>query len=254
MKKIAISLLAVAAMSQMALATSITAKYKGVNSAGRKAVHIYHPNAEGFGSVHSHVYAGESTFQLLSVSPDGSAMDFALDHLENPIRHAYCVDVFEQIHANTTHTWDIVPLPEAPLAAAMGQHRALQLMWLYTNALPDPTANYSAAWQLQLAIWEVATETGDVLDLSDGGFYTTASAGTAQTWLDTLNTLSQEDLEEMTLNYSVGLVNNGAQDFVVSFDIPNPPPPPSVPEPMTMMTAGLALAGIGRYVRKRRSA
>jgi hypothetical protein len=252
MKRIAISLLAVAAMSQLALATSVQAKYNGVNNYGRQAVHIYHPDTNGNGNEHSYVWAGESRFQVLQLNT-GGPMDFVLPGLGATIRHAYCIDVYQEIHTNDVRTWQIEPLADAPRDHEMGQRKALELMWLYTNALPDPTTGYNKAWQFQLAVWEVATETGTAYDLGAGEFLTSASASLADGWLSTLEGLTQTELEAMDLDYSVAMVHDGTQDFMVRLDGINPPAPPAVPEPMTMMSAGLALAGIGRYLRKRRA-
>jgi len=254
-----ISMLAIAAAGQMAWATSsVDAKYLGVNSAGRSTAKIVYPGGN------SHVYVGESRFRVSGYDLPDPLLEwkYASEQTDGSliVRHAYCIDVFEQIHTNHSHTWDLGDLTTAPNGHEMSELQALQLTYLYNTVLPDPEGvswDYNNAWQFQLAVWEIATGTPDYnLQSASGAFYVTnRSASLAQSWLDDLAANYDEvsDFDGMDMDTVLAMVNDGTQDFMVGFERPDLPPN-HVPEPMTMLSAGFGLAAVGRYIRRRRRA
>ena len=126
----------------------------------------------------------------------------------------------------------------------------------YANLVPGQPV-YAAA--MGAAVWEIVNEGAPATygyDLSDGDFMVTGGSGSstkdpsgdnawtiANSWL---SYVTDHPLENDKAMYA--LVDPDTQDFVIP--IPGLETNP-VPEPFTVLTASLAIGGLGMYVRRR---
>ncbi len=147
----------------------------------------------------------------------------------------YCIDIFHALSIPSTYT--ITPLSQ--LVTDPGKRG--QLLTLLTNTTAS-SADTSAA--IQLAVWEIAFETGPTYDVNAGIFSVTGgdssfARSTANSYLSMLGTWQPASGKAVNLLYAP---NNQSQIFITA-----------VPEPASwaMMIAGFGMAGVA--LRRRRA-
>jgi hypothetical protein len=147
----------------------------------------------------------------------------------------FCIDLADPISPGQTSVWDQAPI------SSLGP-RADDLSRLLGGALGstlNPSAlNSVAASALQLAIWEIVSETSSTYSMGSGSARFQAPAASlaqAGSWLANLS--SYTPMPGLS-----ALTHPDVQDFVVQ--LPNPVPLP--PAALLFGTALLGLAGIAR--------
>jgi len=148
--------------------------------------------------------------------------------------HTYCVDIFHAL--SVPGIYDLVPLSQMYTGV-----RATNINKILANTNAT-NADQSAA--VQLALWEVAFETGPTFNVSSGAFYVdggnSAAARTlANTYLSNLGTWQVSTTQTARLLYSP---TRQSQVYLAP-----------VPEASTwaMMIAGMGIAGSAMRRRKR---
>ena len=162
----------------------------------------------------------------------------------------WCMDVYKSANTNWNE-YNLVAPQTAPGDAPMGSAQADDLNRLFTGfigTVDGDSTNRNLAAAFQAAVWEIVNETDAGYDVTGGGFslsgYSTSNwASTANGWL---NNLGDYDVDGGLKVFS----NAANQDFV--YYIPPTNPPGIMPEPLTMLAVGSAVAGLGGYIRRRR--
>ena len=166
---------------------------------------------------------------------------------------SFCVDVID----GSTTDWKIYT-ELSPLSSVFSATKAKDIGQLFTLAVLSPTGAWSStfAGAIQACVWEIIresppTSTTTDYDLAIGNWtvtgLTSGNAGQASSWLTSLNNdnSSGDNLAEMA---DLTVLSNGTyQDFAI-VKLPGVDP---VPEPLTMASAFLAIAGLGGYIRRR---
>ncbi len=163
----------------------------------------------------------------------------------------WCMDVYKNANTNWNE-YNLVTPATAPDGYAMGTAKADDLNRLFTrfiDTVDGDSTNADLAAAFQAAVWEIVNETDYNYDVTDGGFslsgYSTSNwASQANDWLDNLG---NHDVDGGLKVFS----NADNQDFVYYIP-PSETPPGTVPEPLTMLAVGSAVAGLGGYIRRRR--
>ena len=160
---------------------------------------------------------------------------------------SFCVDVID----GSTTDWNIYT-ELSPLSSVFSPTKAKDIGQLFTLAGLSPTGAWSStfAGAIQACVWEIIREDSGTYNLSGGDWTVTGletfspdNAGKASTWLTSLNTDdSTVEMADLTV-----LSNGTYQDFAI-VKLPGVDP---VPEPLTMASAFLAIAGLGGYIRRR---
>ena len=235
--------LVLAALSPIALASSVTATYDGMSP---KAVVSLQLNG-----VNHTVYGGTSQFEVLSRHDANDAFSPYLAELPE-VFTGYCIDFNQRIHFNSTFTWEFAQLAAAPVPGqAMGPTRAGMLSWLHDNA--------SHGVEFQLAVWEILNEDVSVpgsLDIAGGAFRAlNPNQYNADLLGKMLGDLNALDWSQLAADPGlVALTSGQTQDFMTFIDLPNPPPPGGeVPEPVTLLGGLIGCGAVGRYLRRRRA-
>jgi hypothetical protein len=166
---------------------------------------------------------------------------------------SWCVDVVGHSQG-TWQPYDLVSL-ETHMTAAKAKDIGQLLDLAFTIGQAWTSVGNSYAASVQAAVWEIVNETG-AYGLGDGSWQTTGNVGTitqANTWLTTINndntntppdTGGMDDLS-VCPNLKM-LYNEEYQDYAIVRKTADP-----VPEPLTMASAFLAIAGLGGYIRRR---
>jgi hypothetical protein len=147
--------------------------------------------------------------------------------------YAYCAEIWEELIPNTSYTVGDLSLGSTS-RGGMGDERANLVRELFARFQPNIDAGImnDTAAALQLAMWEIISETDGTLNLSAGRIQ---SEGT-----NAINTQAQGYLNALTgtgtrLNNVYSLNNVGGQDLMLQI---------SVPEPATFGLLGLGLLGL----------
>jgi hypothetical protein len=249
-----IGLVAVLACSAVVQANSVQLRFSKVSPRKIAKVHLAGSPFDG-----RRVYVGRYQTQIKDpVGSEAEALfyDLQSDPSQTLTLDSWCIDVHEH-ETSSFSTYTLVPLEDAPLWSGsgssydgMGTQKAQDLKNLFGQFYPQVQAdsdNADLAAAFGAAIWEIVNESGNSYGVWDGS-YTMSNGGswlgTADDWLD--------DLDGETLAEGVSvLARDGSQDF--TFYVPTPDPPQDVvPEPLTMLAVGSAVAGLGGYIRRRR--
>jgi len=205
-------------------------------------------------------YVGRSNFTVTANQPDPTGAAVELLTLAGGIGgslHGYCIDTYQFIHNGQADVWEVVNLnvdpsgaptlsPTGAVKTAAQKVADLQGLFARHGMLTNPTADEAAA--MGAAVWEIVNEKTATYSLSSGSFKVYEASGTwASMASDWLTTLSMPAETPTPILYA--LVNPVTQDFVIAME--GPKTPPVVPEPFTMLTASLAIGGLGMYVRRR---
>ncbi len=220
--------------SALAASDSVRAEYSHM-APGYKVVSI---------AGHGSVYAGFSQFVADKSHPDTQGLGLELDDVFG----AYCIDINQAINFNYTGTWNIEPLPSAPIpGVGMGPVKAELLRRLWND-------HFEASAAFQVAVWEIVNEYDlGYLNVTSGDFRLNWGLNSAQRtkvhgWFDAITDPgygTQIDTRDFALTSS------GTQDFMIVL----PPEEQSViPEPITMVGLAMSAAAAGGYLRRRRAA
>jgi hypothetical protein len=158
----------------------------------------------------------------------------------------YCVDTYQWANTGTT-TYSVNDLADAPSgngAPAMGATKAAYLKNLIYNHFSASASDADKA-VFAACVWEIVYEPISSWDVTTGNVtvaLTAAEKITAASWLGSVSTYDHE-------NTAYALISENAQDFAISFNGGHENP---VPEPLTMLAFGSALAGLAGYIRKHR--
>jgi PEP-CTERM motif len=171
------------------------------------------------------------------VSGSTSAGGFEMSFNGGPSFETYCVDLYQHITFGQTYT------DYSAFATSHGfanSHAYADLGRLYATAGTVDTAVKEAAFQI--AVWEIAYETGGSYDLAHGS--ATFSGGSA----DSSGALA------LASSWLLGLTNGAHPDIVVSEsgdhqDMIYAP----VPEPQTYALFMAGIAAVGFVARRRRA-
>jgi len=223
--------------------------------------------------LHGHFLVGQSNFRLSlpqNPVPDADSAAAGLLDLVNPGDlvtgtlkfFGYCIDTYQTISNEHSDTWTVVDLHANLTATRVNTSTKVNLLkGLFQDygGLAKSSAFYAAA--MGAAVWEIVNEGGTVgYGLSTGDFTVTGGSGAevvvdgysswtmADVWLlgngGTIKALSPLVNDKQLY----ALVNPDTQDFVIPIAGVGGS---TVPEPFTMLTASLAIGGLGMYVRRR---
>jgi hypothetical protein len=183
-------------------------------------------------------------------APTGKGLDLS-DHF-----NAVCVDLLHVIYPNTRYDWTIVDLKDVPDTGPMGQTRANDLAELFNRHNPNDSSMTNAqkaamgvlAWEIVLeSVW---TGGAKPWGLGTGDLRITGLSTAAQGYF---NTWAGELTGAGPTGQVYAIVNPGTQDFGILIPgVGNDQHP--VPEPLTLLAFGSAVAGLAGYIRRRRAA
>jgi len=169
----------------------------------------------------------------------------------------YCIDTYQAIGSPWPDVWEVVNLNINPTGAptlspanaaksAAAKVADLQGLFARHGLTATPTADEAAA--MGAAVWEIVNETSSTYSLSAGTFKVYQASGAwaskASGWLADLSMPANTPTPIL-----YALVDPFTQDFVIA--IAGVGNTNHAPEPFTMLTASLALGGLGVYIRKR---
>ena len=186
---------------------------------------------------------GSETVKINLTSPDtpisetvyAGAFSTVLDG--GPSFASYCVDVYQTISFGSTYT-DYVPVGGSHLFDNANAYTDLSKLFGIAGGLVDDAVTSAA---FQIAVWEIAYETGGTYDLSSGSAMfsggSAASSGSlllASTWLD--------ELKSAGPGPTVSVLESAThQDLIYA----------PVPEPSTFALMAFGLLAVAALARRR---
>ncbi len=156
---------------------------------------------------------------------------------------SFCVDLFQNFNWNTTYTYTVATADSVFTAASLsggGGTRATDLARLYNNYYADSSTSVDKSGGLQLAIWEVISETSAAYNLASGTFVDSnnnAARGFANAYLTGLGTKSAGSVQLTVLKSGTN------QDFITLTQVP-------LPGALGLLAVGFMLLG-GAGLRRR---
>jgi len=192
--------------------------------------------------------AGEMSFTVTAATPNGDLGGNPFYGLgpngSGQTINAFCIDLMHYVSNGATY--DV----QALASAAVSSGEALKLSELAFLHLTDSRTSSVKSSAFQAAVWEIVYETSASYDLDSGSFSVTglgSGAGSvhnlAESWLAGLGSASST-LGDYALINTSGTSQNYAYLITGTGNT-------SVPEPVTMISGFLAVAGLGAYVRRK---
>jgi hypothetical protein len=178
---------------------------------------------------------------------NGSAGEYNYDLANNRKNVTWSVDLYQPMGNGSNHTYENVIVTDQNYLATVDKLFYQYEMYTAANVGNNPALGIAAA-AFQLALWEVTYETGEY-DLTSGWFYAKADDETTlgDMWLTSLDGIIAPD-------YDKAFYVNDKMSDIIAFteNIPGGGGvTPSVPEPLTLLCAGLSCGAVGVYLRKR---
>lgn len=186
---------------------------------------------------------GQETVHLSLTTPNTAINEFVyaggfsatLDG--GPSFTTYCIDVYHLLSFGTTYSdYSVVPGTAHVFANTLA-NTDIGKLYAEGNAVNDATAQAA----FQIAVWEIAYETGGAYDLGSGSakFYggtadTSGALTLAASWLNALPGVTRSP-------YSLSVLESGIHQDQVT----------AVPEPSTYLLMAGGLLGIGFMARRR---
>lgn len=236
------------ALSAVASADTIEATFNGVTKSTTVKVST---NSGTYGSWTS-VKTGLSTFTR-------TGGDFSLDPLAPGASIlAFCIQLEQSISTGANVTFDVVELEDGRTPPpAIGATRAAQIDQLFNlafagnNGILSSTISNVVAQAVQIAIWEIISETSGSFGTGTGTTRFKGTNGALDTTLANqvngyLNQISANPTPSLSL-YAMN--NRYKQDFVIQVDTPGDTG--EIPEPGTMLLTATALLGLSLRLRRR---
>jgi len=199
----------------------------------------------------------EATQLIDSLSPT------RFDHgggVDAVVAQTFCIDINQLApNNNAWNYYELRTLDGAPGGAPGTLTMTDQAMtditklWYNYRGILDSgtmTERNFAAGVFQTCIWEIVNERSGDYDLLSGAFKISNAAIAAEgnAWLTSLSSLPDVPASELQLR---ALYSDLWQDFAVLMPVASAGGANAIPEPMTMAGLGMAVAGIGAYLRKR---
>lgn len=214
-----------------------------------------------------HVYTGLYTFRMInnaSKPATGEGLTLwdqiggnIVDNDERWFR-ANCFDINEEANSGYLR-YDVRQLADTPVGGPntpMGASKAHDLQELFYRHY-NPLGNATHQEAFAAAVWEVIFEAGSRYSGTATPNANPYAFGSGQLKVSGLNNLTLASsfladitgaLDAPTLSGLRALTREGAQDYGLPILGVDQPP---VPEPVTFVSCGLAIAALGRYVRRR---
>jgi hypothetical protein len=225
-------------------------------------------------------YIGRSNFTVGLTQPvsDAGAIALLVEAAKNRTApqssigklSGYCIDTYQTIGNPWPDVWDVVNLNVNPTGAptlmlgspgpsydqkvVQVKQKVADLQGLFArygglvDAATTDDGRKDASAAMGACVWEIVNETKAAYDLSAGSFKVYQASGAwaslASGWLSNLTMPANTPTPIL-----YALVDPSTQDFVIAIAGVGDTNP--VPEPFTMLTASLAIGGLGVYVRKR---
>jgi hypothetical protein len=225
---------------------------------GHDTVSIKFPSAPGGASANRTMSVAAGRMQGTATDLDGVALSVFVDSVSNVFM--YCYDLYETIAGgrtvryqinfggDTNRTLDFLGAVNSVLNDQRGQTGASydKFAWVH------PTDIYQSA-AIQLGIWESRFDSSSQWSLANGLFQAgnldgnagASNAGSGKThWYVEQFLAHREAADSLDGQYAMTLEAGGAQDMITG------DPPGAIPEPGTLVLAGLAIAALVGVRRK----